>query len=129
VLRLKLQLFCSKTLGICESNGICSLTVLKKVTEQYNVQNYDWCEFIIDCLRLVKKPKANSFYVGPIVFLTVSLIFFFILNKLEISYVYKYIFCLFICCIYSFCIWTEPSSISCLLFVCGHHLRVGRAVC
>ncbi|PWA36652.1 hypothetical protein CTI12_AA597780 [Artemisia annua] len=45
-----LMLF-ANTMAACESNGVCSMTVLKQISDDVHVETLDWCGFLLECLN------------------------------------------------------------------------------
>lgn len=56
--------------------GTCNQKFLENFNEHLNVKEFDWCGFVIECLKESKKGlnlNSKTQYAGPVAFLVVSL--------------------------------------------------------
>ncbi|GKC67910.1 hypothetical protein Tco_1100508 [Tanacetum coccineum] len=62
------------TMGTLDNGGRVSTKLLKRITEDVDISDIDWCGYILDCLQTSKKnwkdvKTRNNFYYGPLTFL------------------------------------------------------------
>ncbi|GKE71207.1 hypothetical protein Tco_1529279, partial [Tanacetum coccineum] len=62
------------TMGTLYNGGRVSTKLLKRITEDVDISDIDWCGYILDCLQTSKKnwkdvKTRNNFYYGPLTFL------------------------------------------------------------
>ncbi|GJV03486.1 hypothetical protein Tco_1337055 [Tanacetum coccineum] len=62
------------TMGTLENGGRVSTKLLKRISEDVDISNIDWCGYILDCLRTSKNnwkdvKTRNNFYYGPLTFI------------------------------------------------------------
>ncbi|GKD87963.1 hypothetical protein Tco_1359117, partial [Tanacetum coccineum] len=62
------------TMGTLDNDGRVSTKLLKRITEDVDISDIDWCGYILDCLQTIKKnwkdvKTRNNFYYGPLTFL------------------------------------------------------------
>ncbi|GJV08923.1 hypothetical protein Tco_1346579 [Tanacetum coccineum] len=68
------------TMGTLDNGGRVLMKLLKRITEDVDISDIDWCGYILDCLQTSKKnwkdvKTRNNFYYGPLTFLCDSTIF------------------------------------------------------
>ncbi|KVH87777.1 hypothetical protein Ccrd_024939, partial [Cynara cardunculus var. scolymus] len=72
---LKLNFFVLVATCLCESMkaGTANQRLLHCIAHKEDIDNLDWCEFVIDCLKRSKKnwnrADPTSYYCGPLMFL------------------------------------------------------------
>ncbi|CAH1427917.1 unnamed protein product [Lactuca virosa] len=68
-----LVLICN-TLRQSKSMGTCDVSMLSRVSEDFDLSDIDWCSYVLECLKNTKHAwnsmSDTSYYVGPIVLLT-----------------------------------------------------------
>ncbi|GJS59522.1 hypothetical protein Tco_0654306 [Tanacetum coccineum] len=62
------------TMGTLDNGGRVSTKLLKRITEDVDISDIDWCGYILDCLHTSKKNRKDvktrkNFYYGPLTFL------------------------------------------------------------
>ncbi|GJX97621.1 hypothetical protein Tco_0353419 [Tanacetum coccineum] len=62
------------TMGTLDNGGRVSTKLLKRITEDVDILDIDWCGYILDCLHTSKKnwkdvKTRKNFYYGPLTFL------------------------------------------------------------
>ncbi|GJR25357.1 ulp1 protease family, C-terminal catalytic domain-containing protein [Tanacetum coccineum] len=62
------------TMGTLDNGGRVSTKLLKRITEDVDISDIDWCGYILDCLHTSKKnwkdvKTRKNFYYGPLTFL------------------------------------------------------------
>ncbi|GJU16817.1 hypothetical protein Tco_1144783 [Tanacetum coccineum] len=62
------------TMGTLDNGGRVSTKLLKRITEDVDISDIDWCGYILDCLQTSKKnwkdvKTRKNFYYGPLTFL------------------------------------------------------------
>ncbi|GJW11376.1 ulp1 protease family, C-terminal catalytic domain-containing protein [Tanacetum coccineum] len=62
------------TMGTLDNGGRVLTKLLKRITEDVDISDIDWCGYILDCLQTSKKnwkdvKTQNNFYYGPLKFL------------------------------------------------------------
>ncbi|PWA86086.1 hypothetical protein CTI12_AA142780 [Artemisia annua] len=73
--RMNFLMLFANTMGICETQGACSMNILKRINDDIieKVESINWCKFIIDSLgqslQRWKKNKSTHF-TGPQTFMT-----------------------------------------------------------
>ncbi|CAH1415866.1 unnamed protein product [Lactuca virosa] len=72
-----LVLICN-TLGQSKSMGTCDVSMLSRVSADLDLSNIDLCSYVLECLKNTKHAwnsmSDTSYYVGPIVLLTVPIL-------------------------------------------------------
>nr|GEZ65383.1 ulp1 protease family, C-terminal catalytic domain-containing protein [Tanacetum cinerariifolium] len=66
-----LMLF-ANTMGLCETSGVCNMSILKKIKDDVCIEKLDWCSYIITCLKESKQKWVNPathHYTGPLTFM------------------------------------------------------------
>ncbi|MFS7954567.1 hypothetical protein Hanom_Chr07g00632041 [Helianthus anomalus] len=62
-----------------QQNGYVKNKVLKRLTADTRYEDYNWCGFIVDCLRKCKKKwrpwDLKCWWAGPLTILSVSMCF------------------------------------------------------
>ncbi|GJZ25925.1 hypothetical protein Tco_0570178 [Tanacetum coccineum] len=66
--------FIKDTMGTLDNGGRVSTKLLKRITEDVDISDIDWCGYILDCLHTSKKnwkdvKTRKNFYYGPLTFL------------------------------------------------------------
>ncbi|GJY61365.1 hypothetical protein Tco_0462022 [Tanacetum coccineum] len=62
------------TMETLDNGGRVSMKLLKRITEDVDISDIDWCGYILDCLHTCKKnwkdvKTRKNFYYGPLTFL------------------------------------------------------------
>lgn len=61
--------------GSCNKQGACNLKLLPYLSESYKLDNFDWCTYVLNCVKEEKliwgRSDIKTFFNGPSVFLTV----------------------------------------------------------
>ncbi|GJT75235.1 hypothetical protein Tco_1041960 [Tanacetum coccineum] len=80
-----LMLF-ANVMGMADTmKAIVNLTVLRRIREDTNIAEIDWCSFIHSCLKQSEVPNTlNGFYIGPLTFLIDLKIMDEVIGRLEL---------------------------------------------
>ncbi|GKE06954.1 hypothetical protein Tco_1398972 [Tanacetum coccineum] len=74
VFRMNFITLFESTMGTPDNGGRVSTKLLKRITEDVDISDIDWCGYILDCFHTSKKnwkdvKTRKNFYYGPLTFL------------------------------------------------------------
>ncbi|GKC21705.1 hypothetical protein Tco_1023855 [Tanacetum coccineum] len=79
----------TSVMGSVKPKGICDLNVLNKSSRKTELEKINWCKYVWRCLKTCKdewkQDKLNSYFLGPITYLTMMYVDGTVCNELNVG--------------------------------------------